>query len=104
MEIKFLIIDDEPAAIRVVESYTKDLNNFKLIGKCKSAFEAINILKENEIDLIFLDINMPRLSGLDFLKSLRNPPVVIITTAYREYAVESYELEVLDYLHKPFSF
>ena len=104
MEIKYLIIDDEPAAIRVVESYTKDLNNFKLIGKCKSAFDAINILKENEVDLIFLDINMPRLSGLDFLKSLRNPPVVIITTAYREYAVESYELEVLDYLHKPFSF
>ncbi|NOZ48227.1 MAG: response regulator transcription factor [Chlorobi bacterium] len=104
MEIKCLIIDDEPAAIRVIEGFLKNLTNFKLTGKCKSAFEAIKLLNSNKIDLLFLDINMPGLSGIDFLKSLRNPPLVIITTAYREYAVESFELEVIDYLHKPFSF
>ncbi|NOY97131.1 MAG: response regulator transcription factor [Chlorobi bacterium] len=102
--MKCLIVDDEPAAIRIVVSFLENFSHFKLIGKCKSAFEAINLLKNNEIDLLFLDINMPGLSGIDFLKSLRNPPVVIITTAYREYAVDSYELEVIDYLHKPFSF
>ncbi|NOY36288.1 MAG: response regulator transcription factor [Chlorobi bacterium] len=102
--MKCIIIDDEPAAIRVVESFLKNISNFKLVGKCKSAFEGIELLKNHDIDLMFLDINMPGLSGIDFLKSLRNPPVVIITTAYREYAVESFELEVVDYLHKPFSF
>jgi len=104
MEINCLIIDDEPAATRVVESYLKKLPSFKLVEKCKSAFEAIKVLQSTKIDVMFLDINMPGLSGLDFLKSLRNPPVVIIITAYREYALESYELEVIDYLHKPFSF
>ncbi len=104
MEIKCLIIDDEPAAIRVVASFLEKLSNFKIAGKCKSAFEAITMLNNNNIDLLFLDINMPGMSGMDLLKMLRNPPVVIITTAYREYAVESFELEVIDYLHKPFSF
>ncbi|NOY49538.1 MAG: response regulator transcription factor [Chlorobi bacterium] len=104
MEVKCLIIDDEPAAIRVVESYLMNLENFKLIAKCKSTTEAFKALNENEIDLLFLDINMPGLSGLELLKSLREPPLAIITTAYREYAVESFELEVVDYLHKPFSF
>ena len=104
MEIKCLIIDDEPAAIRVVVNFLEKLSNFKIVGKCKSAFEAITMLNKNNIDLLFLDINMPGMSGMDLLKTLRNPPVVIITTAYREYAVESFELEVIDYLHKPFSF
>jgi two-component system, LytTR family, response regulator len=104
MEIKCLIVDDEPAAIRVIESYILKLESFNIIGKCKSAFEAIKSLNQNNVDVIFLDINMPGLSGLELLKSLRKPPLVIITTAYREFAVESFELEVIDYLHKPFSF
>ena len=104
MSINCIIVDDEPAAIRVVENFLKNLPEVNLAGTCKSAFEAIKLLKEKNIDLIFLDINMPGLSGIDFLKSLRNPPLVVVTTAYREYAVESYELDVIDYLHKPFSF
>ena len=104
MDITCLIVDDEPAAIRVVENYLEKMSYINISGKCKSAFEAIQFLNDNTVDLLFLDINMPGLSGIEFLKSLRNPPLVIITTAYREYAVESFDLEVIDYLHKPFSF
>ncbi|WP_366512850.1 response regulator [Kordia sp.] len=73
-------------------------------SECHSAFEAINYLHGHEVDLIFLDINMPKLKGLDFLRTIKNPPLVIITTAYQEYAMEGYELNVIDYLLKPFSF
>jgi DNA-binding LytR/AlgR family response regulator len=104
MEISCLIVDDEPAAIRVVENYLQNLQHIKIEGTCNSAIEAIQFLSDNKVDLIFLDINMPGLSGIEFLKALRHPPVIVVTTAYREYAVESFELEVLDYLHKPFSF
>lgn len=104
MEIRSLIVDDEPAAIRVVENYLEKLDDIKIVGKCNSAFEAIQFLTNNKIDLMFLDINMPGFSGIELLHSLRHPPVVIVTTAYREYAVESFDLEVIDYLHKPFSF
>lgn len=103
MEIKCIIVDDEPPAQRVLENYIKEIPSLKLEGKCKNALEAMDILIHKKIDLMFLDINMPKMSGLDFLKTLKNPPVVIITTAYREYAVDGFELDVLDYLKKPFS-
>lgn len=103
MKIKCIIVDDEPAASRIIESFLANFKNFEIVANCKTAFEAAEILNHNQVDLIFLDINMPGLSGIDFLKSIKNPPIVIITTAYRDYAVESFELEVLDYLHKPIS-
>jgi len=104
MKLKCLIIDDEPLAQRVLEKYISELSNLELKGKCSDAIEAMEVLQNEPMDLIFLDINMPRLSGINFLKSYKNPPMVIITTAYTEYALESYELNVLDYLKKPFSF
>ncbi len=104
MNMKFLIVDDEPLAQQVIEQYAEDIPTIDIIGKCESAFDAMEFLYNNEVDLLFLDINMPKLSGMDFLKSLKNPPIVIVTTAYRDYAVESYDLDVVDYLKKPFSF
>ncbi|MEA3287111.1 MAG: response regulator transcription factor [Candidatus Marinimicrobia bacterium] len=101
--IRCLIIDDEAPARRVVAKYLSDLSGYEVSAECKNAFEALEALKEFEPELIFLDINMPKLSGLKMLESLKNPPLVIITTAYREYAVEGFELDVVDYLHKPFS-
>ncbi|MAO66495.1 MAG: DNA-binding response regulator [Balneola sp.] len=102
--MRCLIIDDEPAARDILKTYLSDTEEVQLIGECKNALEARTLLKEHDIDLIFLDINMPRLSGIDFLKTLDHPPKVILTTAYSEYALESYELNVIDYLLKPFSF
>ncbi len=101
--IRCLIIDDEAPARRVVAKYLTDLSGYQIEAECKNAFEALDALKKFKPDLIFLDINMPKLSGLKMLESLQNPPQVIITTAYREYAVEGFELNVADYLHKPFS-
>lgn len=103
-KIKCLIIDDEPLAQRVIEKYAEDVPSIEILSKCNNAFEALQALNEKEVDLIFLDINMPKLSGINFLKTLKNPPLTIITTAYSEYALEGYELDVLDYLKKPFSF
>lgn len=102
MKIKCLIIDDEPLAQRVLERYTLDVPSLELVAKCDNALDAIEILKEEKIDLIFLDINMPKLTGLEFLRSLKHPPLVIITTAYAEFAIQGYELDVVDYLMKPF--
>ena len=102
--IKYIIIDDEPIAHRIIEGYCNDLPHMKLVGHCYDAFEAMEILSKEHVDLIFLDINMPKLKGFDFLKTLSNPPAVIVTTAYKEYALEGYELNVVDYLLKPFSF
>lgn len=99
--IKSLIVDDEILAAKVIETYLKPLNEFKIVGMVSSAIEAYNFISKNDVDLIFLDINMPSLSGLDFLKGLQNPPLVIITTAYREFAAEGYDLDVIDYLVKP---
>ncbi len=104
MEIRTLIVDDEPLARQIIRQYAKDLGALQIKGECGDALEAINFLAKNEVDLIFLDINMPRLSGLDFLRSLSHVPQVILTTAYTDYALESYELNILDYLKKPFSF
>ncbi len=104
MEISALIIDDEPLAQQVVEQYAKKLDNLRIAGKCNDALEARKKLQETPVDLIFLDINMPALSGISFLKTLPHPPLVIFTTAYEEYALQGYELNAIDYLKKPFSF
>ena len=104
MKIKCLIVDDEPLAVEIIESYLERLDDMELVAKCNNALRAFEILQKEEIDLLFLDIQMPKLTGIDFLKTLKNPPKVILTTAYREYAIEGYELDVLDYLLKPISF
>ena len=99
--IKSLIVDDESLAAKVIETYLEPLTEFEIVGVLPTAIDAYNFLSNNEVDLIFLDINMPSLSGLDFLKSLKEPPLVIITTAYREHAIEGFDLDVVDYLVKP---
>lgn len=102
--LKCLIVDDELVAIKMIESYIEKLDFLVVEDACSSAIEAADILKRKEIDLMFLDINMPYLSGLDFLESLDKAPLTIITTAYSEYALDGFRLHVADYLLKPFSF
>jgi len=104
MDIKCLIIDDEPLAVKVIENYLKEFDHFVLMGSFASAIEALPVLQDNEVDLIFLDINMPKMNGVEFLRSMSLKPQIIITTAYREYAVECFEMDVLDYLVKPIPF
>jgi DNA-binding LytR/AlgR family response regulator len=99
-----LIVDDEAPAQRVLEMYLKDVPMLKLVGKCSNVFTAMEYLQKYKIDIMFLDINMPKMTGLDFIKTLSFAPAIIITTAYREYAFEGFELDVTDYLKKPFSF
>ena len=98
-----MIVDDEPLAIDVIENYLQRLDNIES-RRCENAIEAFKLLQSEKFDVIFLDIEMPLLTGLDFLKTVKDPPSIIITTAYRDYAVEGFELEVLDYLVKPISF
>ncbi|MEQ9404356.1 MAG: LytTR family DNA-binding domain-containing protein [Cyclobacteriaceae bacterium] len=102
--IKCLIVDDEPLAIDVIEGYVDQVPQLSLVDTCSDAMSAFQIINEQQIDLIFLDIEMPGINGISFIKSLSNPPAVILTTAFREYAIESYEIEVVDYLLKPISF
>jgi len=97
-------VDDEPLAREVLEKYITDCPQLNLIDSCSSAFEAIDSVKKNGVDLIFLDINMPKLSGISMIRTMDNPPEVIFTTAYPEFAVEGFELDAADYLVKPFSF
>ena len=104
MIINCLIIDDEPLAINVIKNHIKEIDNLNVIDTFNSAIDALNFMKSNTVDLLFLDINMPLLDGLDFIKSLDKKPMIVITTAYSEYAIKTYELEVLDYLMKPISF
>lgn len=99
-----ITIDDEPLAHKVIKNYCTNLSFLNVVKECYSAFDAMNYLNDNQVDLIFLDINMPKLKGLDFLRTLSDPPLIIVTTAYQEYAIEGYELNILDYLLKPFSF
>ncbi|MDX1364755.1 MAG: response regulator transcription factor [Arenibacter latericius] len=99
-----IIIEDQLPAQRILKKYIEDLGSLNLVGTFTDALEAMQILNSEEIDLIFLDIHLPKLSGIDFLKTLTNPPQVILTTAFQDYALESYELNVVDYLLKPFSF
>jgi len=102
--IKVLIVDDEPIARDIMETYVQKLPELQLAGSCKNALEAFRFISQQEIDLLLLDINMPEITGMDFLRTLKNPPLVIFTTAYAEYAIESYELNAVDYLLKPVSF
>ncbi len=104
MILKCLIVDDEPPAHKVLENYIGKLNSLSLTGNCYNAVEALNFLHEQPVDIVFLDINMPELSGLEMLKTLHHAPAVILTTAYSEFALEGYEYGVLDYLLKPIRF
>ncbi len=99
-----IIVDDEPIAQDILEGYVEDIPNLTLVAICDNAMEAMSVLQRQKIDLIFLDIEMPKLTGLEFLKSLSTPPYVIFTTAFREFALESYDLNAVDYLLKPISF
>jgi DNA-binding LytR/AlgR family response regulator len=101
MSIRCLIVDDEPLAIKVLETHIENIPSLIVTGSCYNAFDAVEYLKKHEIDLMFLDIQMPRLMGHEMLRTLRFPPKVIFTTAYREYAVDAFELEAVDYLVKP---
>jgi len=105
MKLNCLIIDDEPSSQSILKIFCDDVEFLNVISICNNALEAISILNsQNDIDLLFLDINMPKLSGLNFYKSLQNPPDVIFTTAYSEYALDGFEVNAIDYLLKPFSF
>jgi DNA-binding LytR/AlgR family response regulator len=104
MKYKCIIVDDEPLARELIESHLAHFDNFELVASFENALKAYAFLESNTIDLMFLDIEMPLLKGNDFLKKLKNPPKVIFTTAYREYALEGYELNVIDYLLKPITF
>lgn len=99
-----IIVDDEPLAQDVLETYIEKMPDLNLVAKCNNAFEANEALQNNKVDLMFLDIQMPQLTGMDFLRTLQNPPLVVFTTAYSEYAIEGFELDALDYLLKPISF
>lgn len=101
--VNVIIVDDEPLAQDVLETYIEKVPELNLVKKCNNAFEANEALKSNQIDLMFLDIQMPQLTGIDFLKTLSKPPLVIFTTAYSNYAIEGFELNALDYLLKPIS-
>lgn len=103
-KIKCIIIEDEPLAVRILRDYIQQVSTFELVGVFKDAIAAKEYLQIEKVHLIFLDIHLPKLKGLDFLRSLTDPPVVIVTTAYHQYALEGFELSVADYLMKPISF
>jgi DNA-binding LytR/AlgR family response regulator len=104
MKIKCLLADDEPPARELLASYINRLDDLELCGQCADSLETFRFLQKNEVNLLFLDIQMPGMNGLELIKSLHNPPHIVLITAYREYAVEGFELDVLDYLVKPVSF
>ncbi len=102
--ITYCIIDDEPIAHRIIEGYCAELSYLQKVGNAYNALEASKIVAQERLDLIFLDLNMPKMTGFEWLKTLSKPPKIIVTTAHKEYALEGYELNVSDYLLKPFSF
>jgi DNA-binding LytR/AlgR family response regulator len=104
MKINCLVVDDEPVARKGISEYVSEIDFLNLVGECENPVKAASILTQQTVDLIFLDIQMPKLSGIDFLKTLKSPPMVILTTAYSEYALEGYSLDVVDYLVKPITF
>ncbi|MEJ1242068.1 LytTR family DNA-binding domain-containing protein [Chryseolinea sp. T2] len=104
MKLRCLLIDDEPPALKVLSNYIGTINGLEIAGQCKNALEALDVLRHKPVDVIFLDIKMPHIIGTDFLKSLSQPPKVIFVTAYREFAVDGFELDAVDYLVKPVSF
>ena len=104
IKIKCLVVDDEPPALDVLKKYIESIPSLSLSGVCGNAVEALAILREQPIDILFLDIQMPQILGTDFIRTLTNPPKIIFTTAYRKYAVEGFDLDAVDYLLKPISF
>lgn len=102
--IRCIAIDDEPLSLAQIAKYIEKIPYLELVGKCRDALEAIKILDETQVDLMFVDINMPDLNGLDFVRSLTVRPKIVFTTAYSEYAIDGYKVEAVDYLLKPFSF
>src|SRR5210317_644014 len=102
--IRCIIVDDEPIARDVLENHLKVIPVMEIVGKCKNALEAFQVISKKQVDLVFLDINMPEISGLSFAKSINKDIKVIFTTAYREYAVEGFDLRAVDYLLIPISF
>ncbi len=104
MNIQCLIVDDEPLAIKLIKKHLEHFHQFEVVAECENAIDASLVLQRSKIDLIFLDIHMPEISGIDFIKSLQNKPDIIITSAYKEYAIDGFELDVLDFLLKPITF
>ncbi|HEY4112309.1 LytTR family DNA-binding domain-containing protein [Puia sp.] len=104
MKLRCLIVDDEPPALKILQTYLENTGNLELIGACNNALEAMQFLQQHPVDLLFLDINMPRLLGTELVRTLRHPPKVIFTTAHKDYALEGFELNAVDYLLKPYSF
>ncbi|HEY0743314.1 MAG TPA: LytTR family DNA-binding domain-containing protein [Chryseosolibacter sp.] len=101
--IQCLLVDDEPPSLEILRTYISNTPGLQIAGECHHAVAAFEFLQSHSVDLILLDMNMPRMTGMDFLRALKNPPKVIITTAYRDFAVDGYELGAVDYLLKPFS-
>lgn len=104
MKTKCLVIDDEPLARDLMRSHLEKLENFEIVAECSDAMKALQALRDHPVDLMFMDIQMPQITGIEFLRTLKHPPKVIITTAYREYALDGFELDVVDYLLKPITF
>jgi len=104
MTIRCLLVDDEPLALDLLEGYVLKTPSLALAGRCSSAFQAMEMMENTEVDLMFLDIQMPGLSGMEFIRSLQNPPKVIFTTAFEQYALEGFKVDALDYLLKPISY
>jgi DNA-binding LytR/AlgR family response regulator len=104
MKLRCLLIDDEPPALKVLESHISNINGLEIVAQCRNAIEALDVLQQKPVDVIFLDIKMPKILGTDFLKNLSHPPKVIFVTAFRDYAIEGYDLDAVDYLMKPVSF
>ena len=102
--IRSIIVDDEPPAVALLKKYAEMIPQLEVVATCSSAVEAFKLLNEASTELMFLDIRMPVLNGIDFLKAIKNPPSVILTTAYREYALDGYDLDIIDFLLKPISF
>lgn len=104
MKTKCIIIDDEPLARDLMRNHISKLENFEIVAECGDAMKALQELRDKKVDIMFIDIEMPQITGIEFLKILKNPPKIIITSAYREYALDSFELDVVDYLLKPITF
>ena len=104
MKAKFIIVDDEPLARKLIAAHASKIEKLELVGECGNAIDAANLLRTKSVDLIFLDIQMPEMNGFQFVSTLKNPPAIILTTAFRNYAPEAFDHEVIDYLLKPVSF
>jgi DNA-binding LytR/AlgR family response regulator len=104
MQLNCMIVEDEPVARKGLEEYVKEVAFLNLVGQAENAIKAAGLMSERPVDLMFLDIQMPKLTGIEFLKTMKNPPLIIFTTAYSEYALEGYALDVVDYLMKPITF